>query len=152
MKYAAYVIDALTNVACRIVHLPAPNPFSQGEGLSTVRLHLVTRASPFMVGGNSDNSSKCILGLAVELHFETKSETDVLDVNKSYFLVLDPHFIASSNQDEENESEEEEEVAEARKSLLLEILIEKGFIRWMRVNELDESGSFYNLCLPQNKK
>lgn len=67
-----------------------------------------------------------------EIHLENEGEKSVLiDSIISYYTIplsQDPHFVGVPDS--------------------VDDLIERGYIRWQRASDFDDS-SFYNLCLPQ---
>ncbi|XP_071133747.1 ufm1-specific protease 1-like isoform X1 [Mytilus edulis] len=67
-------IDFFFNVPCKIVHIRSGIELE--DHLVALESHFNTFGSPIMMGGDTDNSSKCILGVC----FKPKS-----------LLILDPH-------------------------------------------------------------
>jgi hypothetical protein len=78
-----------------------------------------------MMGGDLDNSSKGIAGIA-----GIPALKNTLD--DTYFLILDPHY--HSNQQTSKD-----------------YLIENNWINWHSCKQLTDNNSFYNFCLPQIK-
>ncbi|KAJ0006365.1 hypothetical protein NQD34_013638 [Periophthalmus magnuspinnatus] len=75
---ASLVLDYFYNVPCKIVHV-------QGGGTDLVQVvgqlreHFERHGSPVMMGGGTDNSSKCVLGVCSGGH-------------GAYLLIADPHY------------------------------------------------------------
>lgn len=71
------IVDQLYNVPCKIVH------FSSGldlcDRISVLEEHFLKTGSPIMIGGDSDSSSKCLLGTCQA-------------ADGKYMLILDPHY------------------------------------------------------------
>lgn len=72
-----HVLDTIYNVQCKIIHTRRGKDLC--EHIDTLCDHFKTRGSPVMMGGDTDVSSKGIVGVC-------KSSTD------NYLLVVDPHF------------------------------------------------------------
>lgn len=70
-------LDAIYDVPCRLIHI-LPGEF--GTHVDTLCEHFARHGGPLMMGGDSDNSSKGIVGVAV--HQKSKCV---------HLLVLDPH-------------------------------------------------------------
>ncbi|XP_026884251.1 inactive Ufm1-specific protease 1 [Electrophorus electricus] len=75
---AAMVLDQLYDVACRIVHVRSGGAELEGAARE-LHQHFLTHASPVMMGGDRDNSSKCVLGVCT-------------GEQGSYLLIMDPHY------------------------------------------------------------
>uniref|UniRef100_W5K785 UFM1-specific peptidase 1 n=1 Tax=Astyanax mexicanus TaxID=7994 RepID=W5K785_ASTMX len=75
---AALVIDQLYDVPCRIIHVRSGGPELQ-QAAEDLHHHFTTCGSPVMMGGDRDNSSKCILGVC-----SGKEGT--------HLLIMDPHY------------------------------------------------------------
>ncbi|XP_042885071.1 ufm1-specific protease 1-like [Penaeus japonicus] len=71
------VIDTLYDVRCQIIHVKSGEELS--EHINTLMAHFKTKGSPIMMGGDTDVSSKGIVGVC-------KNATD------TYLLVVDPHY------------------------------------------------------------
>ncbi|XP_046858479.1 ufm1-specific protease 1-like [Xenia sp. Carnegie-2017] len=78
-------LDHCYDIPCKIIHIQSGHEIeSKFEELMS---HFEKFGSPVMIGGNSDASSKALLGVA-------------MSNEKKYFLILDPHF--SGNAAERN--------------------------------------------------
>ena len=75
------VIDTLYNVSCKILHCSPGDLFKYTEIIAE---HFRNFGSPIAIGGNLDNSSKGILGLAVDSDLKVQ------------FLVTNPHFVTKN--------------------------------------------------------
>ncbi|KAK2860328.1 hypothetical protein Q7C36_004494 [Tachysurus vachellii] len=78
---AALVLDQMYDVPCRLVHVRSGTTELE-QAAQDLHLHFLTHGSPVMMGGDRDNSSKCILGVC------TGKEG-------SYLLIMDPHYYGS---------------------------------------------------------
>ncbi|XP_066537911.1 inactive Ufm1-specific protease 1 [Hoplias malabaricus] len=75
---AALVLDQLYGIPCRISHLQSGGRDLQ-QVADVLHHHFRTCGSPVMMGGDRDNSSKCILGVCS-------------GKQGSYLLIMDPHY------------------------------------------------------------
>lgn len=123
---AAIVIDSLFDIPCKVVHAASGQ---LNEHLETLNEHFKLNKSPIMMGGDIDNGSKCVLGIA-----STRENLD--DSDCVYFLVADPHCTRKSNEQDDRFKER---------------LIYEEFLAWKPIKLFQSSGSFYNFCLPQTK-
>ncbi|XP_037525538.1 inactive Ufm1-specific protease 1 isoform X2 [Rhipicephalus sanguineus] len=113
-------LDHFYQVPCRILH--ASTGGQVAHHIDTLLRHFEQQGSPVMMGGDSDASSKGVLGVC-----QTSS-------GESHLLVLDPHWYRN----------------DAKHGLLAGAkahLQQDGWISWRSLGSLMES-SFYNLCLP----
>ncbi|XP_028331080.1 ufm1-specific protease 1 [Gouania willdenowi] len=74
---ASLVLDFFYGVPCKVVHVRGGE--LQRVAVPELHEHFDTRGSPVMMGGDRDNSSKCVVGVCT-------GEED------SYVLVVDPHY------------------------------------------------------------
>ncbi|KAF6030873.1 UFSP1 [Bugula neritina] len=119
------VIDKLYNIPCKILHVS--NGYQLNSHIQEIRNHFLSNQSILMMGGESDTSSKGIVGLA------TSCLTSDL-----YLLVLDPHYYELSTLDDNEQT--------TTKSSLQR----DGWIQWRNINSF-HLNTFYNICLPQTK-
>jgi hypothetical protein len=117
----SYVIDSLYDVPCKILHCA---PKSLHNEINNLYDHFDRFGSPTMMGGDLDNGSKGIYGIA------TLENDDGKDAH--YLLVVDPHF--TSNYDTN-----------------LSYLIKNKWIEWKNIDYFNAANSFYNFCMPQLK-
>ncbi|XP_001633715.3 ufm1-specific protease 1 isoform X2 [Nematostella vectensis] len=110
-------IDQLYNVCCKILHVTTGAEV-QDKALE-ILMHFKSFGSPVMIGGDTDCSSKTLLGIC-------KVQND-----KFYFLISDPHFVG---------------VASPR------VLLDDGWLKWRKLEDVFDKNSFYNFCLPQLRK
>lgn len=73
----AMCLDTIYNVPCRILHIPCGEIHNH---IDTICKHFKEFGGPLMLGGDCDNSSKCVVGIAVDPKLRT-----------SYLLIVDPH-------------------------------------------------------------
>lgn len=76
-----YVIDALYNVPCKILHVSTTDDLKSFAG--EIQNYFETYGGLIMMGGDLDSSSKGIAGLHI-------NGGDV------YLLIIDPHFVGQS--------------------------------------------------------
>ncbi|XP_067950632.1 acylglycerol kinase, mitochondrial-like [Watersipora subatra] len=115
------VVDKLFDVPCKILHVQSGSQLYLH--IPELITHFSNRKSPIMMGGESDTSSKGIIGVA------TSSSND-----STYLLILDPHYLVSKNQ----------------RALNLSQLQEDGWVKWVNINSFHQN-TFYNLCLPMTQ-
>ena len=111
------VLDQFCNVPCRIVDSRSGSELNQV--FSQVFKHFIEKKCPIMMGGDLDCSSKGIFG-ACE------------DGKNFYFLVVDPHFVKTSD------------------GITEKNIVDLGWAKWIKLEDF-VSSSFYNLCIPQVK-
>ncbi|XP_077984878.1 ufm1-specific protease 2-like isoform X2 [Glandiceps talaboti] len=75
-------VDYFHDVPCKIIHIKSGDEIS--SKIPELLQHFQSIGAPIMMGGNSDSSSKGILGVAQS-------------PSQSYLLVLDPHFHGNPN-------------------------------------------------------
>jgi len=114
------VIDKLHNVPGKILHIPSGSKLVNHT--PELERHFTVRKSPIMMGRESDNSSKGIIGIA------KSSKT-----SQCFLLILDPHYLFTSD--------------EAQR-ISASSLQNQGLISWRDISTLHQN-TFYNLCLPQ---
>ena len=73
----AMVVDYFFDEPCKIVHVTSGKELKNHT--EELKQHFLTKGAPVMMGGDSDASSKGIIGLC-----QNESET--------YLLILDPHY------------------------------------------------------------
>lgn len=112
-------LDHFYQVPCRILHVSSGAQVA--DHVDTLLAHFQHQGSPIMMGGDTDASSKGILGVCRT------------SWGKPYLLVLDPHWFRN----------------DAKQGPLPDatVLRENGWVAWRPLDSLLES-SFYNLCLP----
>uniref|UniRef100_A0A131XDB1 Putative peptidase family c78 n=1 Tax=Hyalomma excavatum TaxID=257692 RepID=A0A131XDB1_9ACAR len=113
-------LDHFYQVPCRILHARTGDQVA--NHMDALFKHFEQQGSPVMMGGDSDASSKGILGVC-----QTSS-------GESHLLVLDPHWYRN----------------DAKHGPLVGAkahVQQNGWIAWRSLDSLMES-SFYNLCLP----
>ncbi|XP_077493741.1 ufm1-specific protease 1-like [Amblyomma americanum] len=113
-------LDHFYQVPCRILH--ASSGGEVAGHVDTLLTHFEQQGSPVMMGGDTDASSKGILGACRTA------------AGRSYLLVLDPHW---------HRNDAKQGLLEGAKQRLQE----NGWVAWRPLDSLMES-SFYNLCLP----
>lgn len=113
-------LDHFYQVPCRILH--ASTGGEVANHIDALLKHFEQQGSPVMMGGDSDASSKGILGVC-----RTSS-------GKSHLLVLDPHWYRN-------------DAKHGHLTGARDHLQQNGWISWRPLDSLMES-SFYNLCLP----
>ncbi|CAN7999754.1 unnamed protein product, partial [Ixodes hexagonus] len=111
-------------VPCKILHVSSGADLV--EQLNVLQQHFETVGSPIMMGGDSDASSKGVLGVC----HTTES--------MAYLLVLDPHWF----------SDETRYIGQNQMDKRRRHVQDNGWISWRSLDTFME-GSFYNLCLPQ---
>lgn len=112
-------LDHFYQVPCRVLH--ASSGGQVADHVDALLAHFQQQGSPVMMGGDTDASSKGILGVC-----RTSS-------GKPFLLVLDPHWYRN----------------DAKQGPLADstVLREHGWVGWLPLDSLMD-GSFYNLCLP----
>ncbi|XP_076238695.1 UFM1 specific peptidase 1 [Calliopsis andreniformis] len=83
------VLNHLYEVLSKIIHIPSGKRLSEHVG--AIKRHFQEFASPVMMGGDRDCSSKCIIGIHEGLR-------------NTYMLVVDPHFIGKAKSIEQLEN------------------------------------------------
>ena len=73
----ALCVDYFYDISCKIIH--SNSGFELQQHVSTLENHFETSGAPIMMGGDSDNASKGILGVC-----QNDKET--------FVLILDPHY------------------------------------------------------------
>lgn len=73
----AFILDTLYDVPCKIIHINSGSELT--NHLKTLCDHFKNKGSPVMMGGETDVSSKGIMGVAQS-------------PMQSYLLLVDPHF------------------------------------------------------------
>lgn len=116
---ASIVIDYIYDLPCKILHCKSGK---LADNLATLRDHFKTVQSPIMMGGDTDNASKGILGVC-------DSYDNFGGISKTHLLVANPHY------SDKKEAKEE-------------CLVKEGWIKWTESTVFEES-SFYNFCMPQ---
>lgn len=72
------LLDQRYDISSKIIHVPQGK--NLGEHATKIKEHFAVSASPIMMGGNMDCSSKGIFGIHI-------------GEENTYLLVVDPHFV-----------------------------------------------------------
>ncbi|XP_029848481.2 inactive Ufm1-specific protease 1 isoform X2 [Ixodes scapularis] len=120
---ASMCLDHFYEIPCKILHISSGTDLA-GE-LNTLQRHFETVGSPVMMGGDTDASSKGILGVCRA-------------GSTGFLLVLDPHWFS-----DDTRNFGKDQIARRRLDVQ-----ENGWISWRSLDSFMQ-GSFYNLCLPQ---
>ena len=81
---AAVVMDELLSVQCRLLHLSLGEPPADIE--AALHDHFRRKGAPVMIGGDVDNASKTLVGVALGN-----------SIRATRLLIADPHFIADKS-------------------------------------------------------
>ncbi|XP_076659311.1 UFM1 specific peptidase 1 isoform X1 [Halictus rubicundus] len=84
------VLNHLYEVLSKIIHVPSGKQLS--DQIAVIKMHFENYASPIMMGGDRDCSSKCIVGVHE-------------GVENTYMLIVDPHFVGQARSNEQLQSE-----------------------------------------------
>ncbi|KAK3853388.1 hypothetical protein Pcinc_040071 [Petrolisthes cinctipes] len=85
----SYVLDSLYSTQCKIIHVQRGSDLC--EHVDTLRQHFEERGSPIMMGGDTDNASKAIVGMCE-------------GPDDNYLLVVDPHYWGIAKESSELQS------------------------------------------------
>ncbi|CAH1799860.1 unnamed protein product [Owenia fusiformis] len=114
----AMCLDELYQVPCKLLHISSGDNLR--EHVQEIKNHFKTKGSPIMMGGDSDASSKGILGICGD------------ENNEHHLLILDPHYHIKDGEDSTSAKQ----------------LQADNWISWRPLSTF-LTNSFYNLCLPQ---
>ncbi len=73
----ALCVDYFFDVPCKIIHVGSGSELQ--DQYNTLEEHFNDNGSPIMMGGDSDNASKAIMGVCKRQ-------------GEAFFLILDPHY------------------------------------------------------------
>lgn len=82
------MLNHLYHVLSKIIHVPSGKTLS--EQISGIKKHFEEFASPVMMGGDRDCSSKCIVGIHQGL--------------RNAYVLIDPHFVGRAKSMEQLEN------------------------------------------------